>query len=46
MSRARILAVDTSTHASVVVLGAGDRLTVSHRDVQHRHGSHVLEQID
>ncbi len=46
MSKARILAVDTSTRASVVVLGAGDRLTVSHRDVQHRHGSHVLEQID
>ena len=46
MSERLILAVDTSTHASIVVLGYEQPLAVSLRDVQHRHGSHVLEQID
>lgn len=40
------LAVDTSTRSSLVVLGHDTPLAVSRRDVQHRHGSHVLEQID
>jgi tRNA threonylcarbamoyl adenosine modification protein YeaZ len=40
------LAVDTSTRASVVVVGDEAPLAVSCREVQHRHGSHVLEQID
>ncbi len=41
-----ILAVDTSTRSSVVALGDGAPQAVSRREVQHRHGSHVLEQID
>jgi tRNA threonylcarbamoyl adenosine modification protein YeaZ len=41
-----LLAVDTSTRSSVVVIGRGEPLAVSRRDVRHRHGSHVLEQID
>jgi tRNA threonylcarbamoyl adenosine modification protein YeaZ len=41
-----ILAVDTSTRASFVALGHGTELAISRREVQHRHGSHVLEQID
>ena len=48
MSDARlILAVDTSTRASIVVRRRRRRRSaVSRREVQHRHGSHVLEQID
>ncbi len=46
MSESLILAVDTATRASIVALGAAEPLAVSRRDVQHRHGSHVLEQID
>ena len=46
MTDVLVLAVDTSTRASIVALGAGGPLVVSRRDVQHRHGSHVLEQID
>lgn len=46
MSATLVLAVDTSTRASIVVLGSGEPVTVSRRDVQHRHGSHLLEQID
>ena len=46
MSGTLILAVDTSTRASIVVLGGAEPLAVSRREVQHRHGSHVLEQID
>ena len=46
MSETLVLAVDTSTHASLVALGAGEPVAVSRRAVQHRHGSHVLEQID
>jgi len=46
MSDTLILAVDTSTRASIVALGTAEPLAVSRRDVQHRHGSHVLEQID
>jgi tRNA threonylcarbamoyl adenosine modification protein YeaZ len=41
-----MLAVDTATRASVVTLGPGVPLATSRRDVQHRHGAHVLEQID
>jgi tRNA threonylcarbamoyl adenosine modification protein YeaZ len=41
-----ILALDTSTRTSIVALGAEELLAVSRRQVQHRHGSHVLEQID
>lgn len=46
MSEPLILAVDTSTRASIVALGAGEPLAVSRRDVRHRHGAHVLEQLD
>ena len=45
MSDTLILAVDTSTRASIVVLGGAEPLAVSRRDVQHRHGSHLLEQV-
>jgi tRNA threonylcarbamoyl adenosine modification protein YeaZ len=41
-----LLAVDTSTRSSIVVLGRDEPRAVDHRDVRHRHGSHVLEQID
>ena len=44
--RRLILAADTSTRTSMVVVGHQDSLAVSRRDVQHRHGSHLLEQID
>ena len=46
MSDTLILAVDTSTRASIVTLGSADPLATSRRHVKHRHGSHVLEQID
>jgi tRNA threonylcarbamoyl adenosine modification protein YeaZ len=46
MSGQLILAVDTATRASIVVIGVADPIAVSRREVQHRHGSHVLEQID
>jgi tRNA threonylcarbamoyladenosine biosynthesis protein TsaB len=46
MSDALILALDTATRASVVVLGAAEPVAVSRRVVQHRHGAHLLEQID
>lgn len=46
MSGPLVLAVDTATRASIVVLGAEAPLATSRRDVQHRHGSHLLEQID
>lgn len=41
-----ILAVDTSTRASVVAVGTEAPLAVSVREVRYRHGSHVLEQVD
>ncbi|MGD8682313.1 MAG: tRNA (adenosine(37)-N6)-threonylcarbamoyltransferase complex dimerization subunit type 1 TsaB [Chloroflexota bacterium] len=41
-----ILVIDTSTHTSVVAVGLESPLSVSRREVRHRHGSHVLEQID
>ncbi len=41
-----VLAVDTSTRASLVVVGGETSLAISRREVQHRHGCHVLEQID
>jgi tRNA threonylcarbamoyl adenosine modification protein YeaZ len=40
------LVIDTATRASVVAVGEATVLGVSVREVQHRHGSHVLEQID
>ncbi len=46
MNDSLILAVDTSTRASIVVLGGAEPVALSRRDVQHRHGSHLLEQID
>ena len=46
MSDGLILALDTATRASIVVLGRDAPLATSRRDVQHRHGSHLLEQID
>ncbi len=46
MSDGLILAIDTSTHASIVAVGTAEPVAVSRRAVQHRHGSHVLEQID
>ncbi len=41
-----ILALDTSTRRSLVMLGHDSLLAVSRREVRHRHGSHLLEQID
>jgi tRNA threonylcarbamoyladenosine biosynthesis protein TsaB len=41
-----VLAVDTATRSSVVVVGTEVPLAVSRREVRHRHGSHLLEQID
>jgi tRNA threonylcarbamoyl adenosine modification protein YeaZ len=46
VSETLILAVDTSTRASIVVLGESVPLWTSRRDAGHRHGSHLLEQID
>ena len=46
MSEQLILAIDTSTRASVGVVGSDAPVAVSRREVQHRHGTHVLEQID
>ncbi len=43
---ALLLALDTSTRSSVVVVGRDSPLSVSRREVRHRHGSHLLEQID
>ena len=41
-----VLAIDTSTRSSVVVLGRERPDAVSRREVQHRHGSHVLAQVE
>ncbi len=41
-----VLAVDTSTRSSVVAIGRDAPVAVSTRQVRHRHGAHVLEQID
>jgi len=46
---ALVLALDTSTRTSVVVLGGPERtrlLAESRRVVGHRHGSRLLEQLD
>jgi len=43
---ALILAADTSTRRSIVVLGRETPLATSVREVRHRHGSHLLEQVD
>jgi tRNA threonylcarbamoyladenosine biosynthesis protein TsaB len=46
-----VLAIDTATRVSLVAVGAAApvvpiALAVSRRDVQHRHGSQLLEQVD
>lgn len=41
-----LLAIDTATRSSVVAVGRGVPLARSVRHVQHRHGSHLLAQID
>ena len=41
-----VLVVDTSTRASIVAVGHETPRAISRREVKHRHGSHVLEQID
>lgn len=41
-----MLAIDTSTRSSLVAVGRLEPEFVSRRDVSHRHGAHVLEQID
>lgn len=42
-----LLVMDTATRRSVVAVGHGPRLAGrSHRHVGHRHGSHLLEQVD
>jgi len=41
-----VLVIDTSTRSSLVVVGRAAPIALSRRDVRHRHGSHVLEQID
>ena len=41
-----ILAIDTSTRASLVAVGREKPEAISRREVRHRHGSHVLDQID
>jgi len=46
LSELVILALDTSTRASIVVVGGAEPAASSCREVQHRHGSYVLEQID
>jgi tRNA threonylcarbamoyladenosine biosynthesis protein TsaB len=43
---ALLLAFDTSTHRSVVAVGEASPAGSSCRQVQHRHASHLLEQID
>jgi tRNA threonylcarbamoyladenosine biosynthesis protein TsaB len=40
------LAIDTSTRANIVTVGHDQPVATSRLDAQHRHGSHVLEQID
>lgn len=46
MSGPLVLAIDTATHASMVGLGEDTPRAVSRRQVQHRHGSGLLAQID
>ena len=46
MSLGLVLAVDTATRASIVVLGRDAPLAIGRREVRHRHGSHLLAQID
>lgn len=41
-----LLAMDTATHSSVVALGRPEPLAMSRREAQHRHGVHLLEQVD
>jgi tRNA threonylcarbamoyl adenosine modification protein YeaZ len=41
-----ILAIDTATRSSIVAVGRPQPLAISRREVRHRHGTHLLEQID
>jgi tRNA threonylcarbamoyl adenosine modification protein YeaZ len=42
-----LLGIDTATRRSVVAVGDGTRVIgLSARDVGHRHGSHLLEQLE
>ena len=41
-----ILAIDTSTRTSLVAVGQAEPTATSVRHVGHRHGSHLLEQVD
>ena len=41
-----LLGIDTSTRQSVVVAGRGAVSSISRRAVGHRHGAHVLEQVE
>lgn len=40
------LAIDTSSRTSVVVVGRSEPLATSRREVHHRHGSFLLEQVE
>jgi tRNA threonylcarbamoyladenosine biosynthesis protein TsaB len=41
-----LLAMDTATRTSSVALGRPEPLAISRREVRHRHGVHLLEQVD
>jgi tRNA threonylcarbamoyladenosine biosynthesis protein TsaB len=41
-----VLAIDTATRTSVVVVGRASVLAVSRRAVGYRHGTHLLEQLE
>jgi tRNA threonylcarbamoyladenosine biosynthesis protein TsaB len=41
-----LLAIDTATRSSIVAVGHHELLGRSLREVQHRHGSHLLAQIE
>ena len=41
-----MLAMDTATRACLVALGRPDPVAVSRRDVPHRHGAYLLEQVE
>jgi len=41
-----MLAMDTATRACLVALGRPDPVAISRRDVHHRHGAYLLEQVE
>jgi tRNA threonylcarbamoyl adenosine modification protein YeaZ len=41
-----LLALDTATRASIVALGRPQPVAISRAEVGHRHGSHLLEQVE